>query len=125
MDARGLVRGFAPISKLLAGTRVFPLWGVLRHTGRTSGKVYATPVVALKTQDGFIIPLPFGEATQWIKNLAAAGGGAIRHAGREHKIGEPRTIDSQEAAAHLPGWIRAVAARFGIRQWVLVRRVSS
>lgn len=87
---RQLVRLVGPIATPIAGTRVFPLWGILRHTGRTSGKPYATPIVALPTPDGFIIPLPFGDATQWAKNLFAASGGSIRHAGREHRIAERR-----------------------------------
>ena len=121
---RQLVRLVGPIATPIAGTRVFPLWGILRHTGRTSGKPYATPIVALPTPDGFIIPLPFGDATQWAKNLFAASGGSIRHAGREHRIAEPKIIDSVAAAPHLPGFVRFMAGRIGLRHWVLVRRVS-
>ena len=35
-------------------------YGVLHHTGRRSGKEYATPVVAKITTGGVIIPLPYG-----------------------------------------------------------------
>jgi deazaflavin-dependent oxidoreductase (nitroreductase family) len=120
---RRLARPFGPIAVRLSGTRWFPLWAILRHTGRTSGRAYATPVAALATPDGFIIPLPFGDATQWAKNLLAAGRGSIRFAGREHQIAEPRIVD-REGAAALPPVIRFLAARLGIRQFVLVRRVS-
>lgn len=122
---RRLGRPFGPIAKPLAGRRWFPLWAIVRHTGRTSGKAYATPVVALHTPDGFLIPLPFGDATQWAKNLFAAGSGSIRSAGREHQIAEPRIIDREDAAAYLPGPIRFIAGRLGLRQWVRVHRVSS
>ena len=122
---RSLALLFEPLAKPLAGRRVFHLWAILRHTGRTSGKVYATPIVALATADGFMIPLPFGDATQWAKNLFAAGGGSLRFAGREHQIIEPRIIDRDEAAAHMPGLLHVLAGRLGLRQYVLVRRVSS
>jgi deazaflavin-dependent oxidoreductase (nitroreductase family) len=108
----------------MAGSRWFPLWAILRHTGRTSGKAYSTPIVALRTRDGFIIPLPFGDATQWAKNLFAAGGGSIRSAGREHQIAEPRIVEGEVAAAHLPALVRFLAGRLGLRQYVLVRRLS-
>lgn len=121
---RRLVRPFGPIAMPLAGTRWFPLWAILRHTGRTSGKAYATPIVARATPDGFIIPLPFGDATQWAKNLFAAGGGSIRFAGREHQIVEPRIVDREVAAAHLPPLLRFLSGRLGLRQWVLVQRAS-
>jgi deazaflavin-dependent oxidoreductase (nitroreductase family) len=121
---RALARPFGPIAQRMAGSRWFPLWAILRHTGRTSGTAYATPIVALHTSDGFIIPLPFGDATQWAKNLFAAGRGSIRSAGREHEIGEPRLVEGEEAAAHLPALIRFVSGGLGLRHFVLVRRIS-
>lgn len=124
LPIRAIARPFGPIANRFAGTRVFPLWAIVRHTGRTSGKAYATPVVARPTPDGFIIPLPFGDATQWAKNLFAAGGGSIRFAGREHQVAEPRIMDLEEAAPHLAPPIRFVARRLGLRHWVIVRRVS-
>jgi deazaflavin-dependent oxidoreductase (nitroreductase family) len=120
---RAIARPFGPIATRMAGSRLFPLWAILRHTGRTSGKPYATPVVALRTPDGFIIPLPFGDATQWAKNLFAAGGGSIRFAGREHTIEEPRIVDREAIAPHLPRVVRFAARRLGLRQFVTVRRV--
>lgn len=122
---RSLARLFGPLAKPLAGRRVFHLWAILRHTGRSSGTSYATPVVALATPDGFLIPLPFGDATQWAKNLFAAGGGSIRFAGREHRIAEPRIIDRDEAAAHMPRLLRIAAGGLGLRQYVLVRRLTA
>jgi len=125
LPIRALARPFGPIANRIAGTRVFPFWGIVRHTGRTSGTAYATPVVARPTRDGFLIPLPFGDATQWAKNLFAAGGGSIRFAGREHQVVEPRIIDLETASAHLPLPIRFASRRLGLRHWVTVRRVSS
>lgn len=121
---RRLAKPFGPVARPLAGTRWFPLWAILRHPGRTSGKAYATPVVALRTGDGYIIPLPFGDATQWAKNLFAAGGGSIRSAGREYDIGEPRIVEGEAAEAHLPSPVRFVARRLGLRQYVVVRRIG-
>ena len=122
---RAIAKPFGPLAKPLAGNRWFPLWAILRHTGRKSGAVYETPLVARPTPDGFIIPLPFGNATQWAKNLLAAGGGSLRFAGREHLIGEPRLVDLDEASAYLAAPIRFVSRRLGLRHWVLVRTVSS
>ena len=121
LPIRWLARSIEPIASHMAGTRWFPLWAILRHTGRTSGKVYATPVVGLRTPDGFLVPLPFGDATQWAKNLFAAGGGAIRFAGREYRIVEPRIVDREAAGAHLPAPLRFVAGRLGLREYVMVR----
>jgi deazaflavin-dependent oxidoreductase (nitroreductase family) len=124
LPVRWLARAVEPVASHLAGTRWFPLWAILRHTGRTSGKAYATPVVGLRTPDGFMIPLPFGDATQWARNLFAAGGGSLRFAGREYGIAEPQIVEHDEAKTHLPGILAFVTARLGLRQYVLVREVS-
>jgi deazaflavin-dependent oxidoreductase (nitroreductase family) len=122
---RAIAKPFGPIANRFAGTRIFPLWAIVRHTGRTSGKPYNTPVVARPTPDGFLIPLPFGDATQWAKNLFAAGGGSIRFAGREHQIREPRIMSLDEASVHLALPVRFSSRRLGIIQWVSVRKVGS
>jgi len=43
----------------------------LEHRGCTSGRTYRGPVVVIKTADGFLVPLPFGAATQWATNVLA------------------------------------------------------
>jgi deazaflavin-dependent oxidoreductase (nitroreductase family) len=121
---RAIARSFGPLANRFAGRRWFPLWVVLRHTGRTSGAAYATTVVALGTPDGFMIPLPFGDATQWAKNLFAAGGGSLRSHGREYRIVEPRIVDREAAGAYLPSYLRFAAGRLGLRQYVMVRCVE-
>ena len=121
---RRISRPLAPLARPLAGRRLLPLYAVLHHRGRTSGKAYATPVVALRTPEGFIVPLPFGDATQWARNLFAAGGGTLTYAGREYEVAEPRVIERDHAGTLLPGLIRFLAARVGIRQFVLVQRVK-
>jgi hypothetical protein len=61
----GATRVFNRFTMLLAGTRLLPLYGVLVHRGRRSGKTFRTPVVVRPTNDGFIIPMPWGQGTDW------------------------------------------------------------
>lgn len=120
---RALARPLGPLALPIAGRRWFPFYGILRHTGRTSGKAYSTPVVALPTSDGFLIPLPFGDATQWARNLFAAGGGSLRSAGREFRIGNPEVVDREVAEGRLPMFVRFLSRRVGLRQFILVRQI--
>ena len=116
---------FGSMSRPLAGSRWFPLWAVLGHTGRTSGTPYEIPIVALRRPDGYLIPMPFGESTQWAKNILAAGGGRIRRAGRTVAFDHPEIIPLEVADAELPAVIRFASRRFGIRLYMRVRRVVS
>jgi hypothetical protein len=49
-------------------------------------------VVARRTPDGFVIPLPFGEGVDWCRNVLASGGGVIRWSGAEHRVIDPAII---------------------------------
>lgn len=119
-----LVITLGPIGRPLAGTRWFPLWSILRHTGRKSGTSYSIPVVAFPSADGFVIPIPFGEQTQWLRNLIAGGGGGIRWRGREYAIDRPELVDLDDPPVResVPLPLRAASRRLGIRSWAHVRR---
>lgn len=47
---------------------------VLRHIGRRSGQSYRTPVFASYAGETVIIPLPYGEQVDWLRNILAQGG---------------------------------------------------
>src|SRR5215210_6593579 len=69
---------------LLAGTRFRPLYGVISHRGRRSGQLFRTPVVVRPTSDGFVVPMPWGERTDWNRNVRAAGACVIRWKDRDY-----------------------------------------
>jgi len=58
-----------------------PGFGVLHHRGRKSGREYQTPVKLFRHGDDYVITLPYGAGTDWVKNVVAAGGGDSRSAG--------------------------------------------
>lgn len=65
---------------------------VIRHRGRTSGRSYETPVVPFATDDGFLIALPYGPNTDWLKNVLASGSAILVTEGRTYTIGRPEII---------------------------------
>ena len=71
----------------LAGRRFLPLWAVLRHSGRKSGKQYAIPVAVIPTETTFIIAMPWGRGTDWVRNVLRPG--AVRSAGRVQTTSAP------------------------------------
>ena len=76
-----------------AGRRWNPLFAVVFHRGRRSGRIYATPVAARRVGEGFAISLAFGAQVDWYRNLVAAGGGIVRWRGREFSVSAPEAID--------------------------------
>jgi len=86
-----------PAMMRLAGRRYF-FAGVIRHTGRRSGREYATPIWAVPSADGFVVSLPFGEGADWLKNLLAAGRATIE----TWEVSEPVVVDREDARPLLP-----------------------
>ena len=91
-----------------------PLYGVIEHHGRRSGKTYHTPVVVRPTSDGFIVPMPWGEGTDWYRNVRAAGECVIRWKGRDYPLVQPEVLDATAAQTAFSASQRAALVRFGI-----------
>jgi deazaflavin-dependent oxidoreductase (nitroreductase family) len=75
---------------------------VIHHVGRRSGTVYQTPVDAVPTEDGFVIALPYGENTDWLKNVLASGLASIVHDGVTHAVDTPEVLSMVDAAHLFP-----------------------
>nr|WP_090343100.1 nitroreductase [Mycolicibacterium malmesburyense]CRL73898.1 deazaflavin-dependent nitroreductase family protein [Mycolicibacterium malmesburyense] len=112
-----------PAMMQLAGRK---LWyaSVIRHTGRRSGRHYATPVVADRIDDGFIIPLPYGTDVDWLRNVQASGEAIVTSRGRNYNLVEPRIINARTAGKLLSSRRRAYEC-FGIDDFLRLNRVGS
>ena len=73
---------------------------VVRHAGRRSGRTYETPVIAVQHDDGFLIALPYGERTDWLKNVLGKGSATIVTSGRMYEVDRPEVIPMAEATAY-------------------------
>jgi deazaflavin-dependent oxidoreductase (nitroreductase family) len=111
-----------PAMMKLAGRRHWYA-SVIRHRGRRSGKEYATPVVAEPTEEDFIVPLPYGENVDWLKNVVAAGRATIAAKGETYAVGEPEIIDAGAAFSLLRPRVRHKWRLFGIGRWLKVKRL--
>jgi deazaflavin-dependent oxidoreductase (nitroreductase family) len=105
-------RSTAPVMRALAGRRGFPLWAVVHHRGRRTGRDLAVPVAVMVTRDVFVIALPWGPRTNWVRNVLAAGTCVVRWNGSDHVVTAPVLLD---AAAARPYYGRAT--------WTIIQRV--
>ena len=105
----------------IAGRRYVPLYVLLRHQGRRSGRAYTTPVVAMRVPGGFAIPMAFGEGADWYRNIISAGGATIREGGTEHQLGDPAAIDPDSTTSPFAGWQRPVFRALGIRRFLYLK----
>jgi deazaflavin-dependent oxidoreductase (nitroreductase family) len=97
---------------------------VVRHVGRSSGRAYETPVTAVPTADGFVIALPYGPNTDWLKNVLASGSATIVHEGGTHRVEHPQIVATSEVAdLFSPGDQRAHRL-FRVEECLRVRRAE-
>jgi deazaflavin-dependent oxidoreductase (nitroreductase family) len=118
---RAIARGGGVPSRFVAGRRGFALLALVEATGRTTGRTYRIPVATAPTPDGFVIPLPFGGATQWARNVLATGHATIYWNGRSFAVSDPEIIPVSEAQQHFVAPIRLTLASVGIRDFLRVR----
>ena len=96
-----------------------PGFGVVEHRGRTSGRVYRTPVNVFRTEDGFAIALTYGRDAEWVRNVLAADGATVVSRGKATPVGRPRIVHD-ETRGYVPGPVRAILGRLDVDDFLLV-----
>jgi hypothetical protein len=94
---------------------------VIRHVGRVSGHTYETPVGPHAVGDGYVIALPYGSGTDWVRNVMAAGGAELVHEGRQVPVDRPEIVATSDVVEDLPASERRTLRIFGVGQCLRVR----
>jgi deazaflavin-dependent oxidoreductase (nitroreductase family) len=90
----------------------------IHHTGRKSGREYATPVWAHRVGQAFYIGLPYGTNVDWGHNVLAAGGCTIESGGVCYDTVSPAIVPAEEAAPQLPGLQRRMLGLMGVDSYL-------
>ena len=119
---RPMTKVLNPLVGKLAGRRHFPMAAQIQHVGRRSGRTYATPASA-HVHDGVILAaLTFGNQSDWVRNVRAAGGCTIRISGRTYQATNPEFRTREEAGPLLKAAFgpaqRAGMRMLGVRQFL-------
>src|SRR4051812_41964595 len=112
----------APLARPLAGRRYLPIWALVHHVGRKSSRAYTLPVAITGSSTHLFIPVPFGEGTQWVQNVLAAGGCTVRWKGRDIATTEPALVGEAEASAAFNRIERPVIRAAGLDSFLRLRR---
>jgi len=125
--ARRIVRFVAafvnPIVLLLAGRWFMPVVGILRHRGRRSGRMYATPIGMRRLGDGFVIPRTFGDNAAWYLNIKAAGKATVKYLGRTYELVDSEVVDYATAKPAFPRYELLQFRLIGINEYLRLRVV--
>jgi deazaflavin-dependent oxidoreductase (nitroreductase family) len=97
---------------------------VIRHVGRTTGRAYETPVGAVATDDGFVIALPYGPNTDWLKNVLASGSATIVDEGNTYDVDRPEVVPMAAAGRCFSSQDQRAHRVFGVDLCLRVRRLG-
>lgn len=120
---RRLTGAFNPVVLRFAA-RV-PMYVVLEHRGRRSGRAFRTPLAGIRVDSGFLLPLAFGEKANWVLNLRHSGGGVVEWRGRRIAVSDPDVVAWNEARTLIPRLQRLLAPVFGVKQFLRVHDATS
>jgi len=95
---------------------------VVRHVGRRSGRTYETPVVAARHDDSFLIALPYGKRTDWLKNVLGKGSATIVTNGRSYEVDRPEVIPMADATGYFRPKEQRMHRQFHVGDALLVRQ---
>jgi deazaflavin-dependent oxidoreductase (nitroreductase family) len=120
---RFVTRSIDPILSPVA--RRLPGFGILTHTGRTTGRSYHTPINAFRRGDNYLFFLTYGSDVHWVKNILAAGSCSLETRGRVVALVEPVLVTDPELR-RAPPVVRFIERRLaGVTQYVQMRAASS
>ncbi len=89
---------------------------ILRHTGRTSGRSYETPLGIEPTDDGFVIALVYGDDTQWLRNVLAAGSAEVVVDGQTYRVSKPEVVPVEDVMGYFKPSDGRLFGLFGVRR---------
>jgi deazaflavin-dependent oxidoreductase (nitroreductase family) len=102
-----------------------PVVGILRHRGRKSGRLYATPLGMRPHGDTFVMPRTFGARAAWYRNVLAAGSCVVTYKGKDYTLVDPEVIDYATAAPAFPRYERLQFRLIGINEYLRMRRAPA
>jgi deazaflavin-dependent oxidoreductase (nitroreductase family) len=113
-----------PLAMRTAG-KVDANTSVIRHVGRRSGRTYDTPIVAAAHDNDFLIALPYGDRTDWMKNVLANGKATIVTHGQTYEVNQPRRVPMSDATAFFGPKEQKLHRRYGVDSCLRVSRLPS
>jgi deazaflavin-dependent oxidoreductase (nitroreductase family) len=108
-----------PLTRRFAGR--LPGFAIVVHRGRSSGRVYRTPVNAFARPGGYVVALTYGPRADWVRNVLAAGECLLVVRGRRLRMTNPRVV--HDPARHgMPPPVRLILGLVDVDDFLLLDR---
>jgi deazaflavin-dependent oxidoreductase (nitroreductase family) len=106
----------------IAGKK-FGHFAILSHTGRKSGKLYKTPIIAEPVENGFVIALTYGRKVDWLANVLAKGSCSLYWKEKEYCLSKPEFVDNRTGLKAFPPPLNKVLGNIGIKYFLRLTKI--
>jgi hypothetical protein len=113
-------RIFNRVTLKFAGSAYSPI-SIIRHLGRCSGTIYATPIIVEPVGDTFLFALPYGSKVDWYRNILAAGRGTVIWHGKEYPVESPQPLPVGTGLHALPFILRLIVWIVGVQHFIQMK----
>jgi deazaflavin-dependent oxidoreductase (nitroreductase family) len=110
-----------PVTRLFAGH--LGGFGILRYTGRRSGRPRSTPLNVFRRDGRCIFALTYGSDAQWVQNVLAAGAATLDTGGRTVHLANPRL--TRDPGAMVPAVVEVMLAFLGTDEFLVMDEVPA
>ena len=110
-----------PVSRLVAGH--LPMFGIVRHKGRRSGRQYRAPVNVFRDGDDYLVALTYSSQVDWVQNVLAAGGCELETGGRVVRLTDPELFVDRERRL-MPFPVRLFLGLVNVTEFMRLRPVA-
>lgn len=100
-----------------------PGFAMVHHRGRRSGREYRTPVKVFRRGEEYVITLPYGRESDWVKNVIAAGGCELVVSRRRVRLIEP-VLFTDDGTVRIPTFLHLVLSRMKVTQFFALTPVQ-
>lgn len=111
-----------PVSRLVAGH--LPMFGIVRHKGRRSGRQYRAPVNVFRDGDDYLVALTYSSQVDWVQNVLAAGACELETGGRVVRLTDPELFVDRERRL-MPFPVRLFLGLVNVTEFMRLRPVAS
>jgi deazaflavin-dependent oxidoreductase (nitroreductase family) len=103
--------------------RKFGHFAILIHTGRKTGKVYRTPIIAEPVDGGFVIALTYGKKVDWLANVLAKGSCSLFWKEKEYTLFHPEFVNQMIGLNAFPTPLNKVLGKIGIEYFLRLTKI--
>jgi deazaflavin-dependent oxidoreductase (nitroreductase family) len=96
-------------------------FAVITHIGRKSGKLFKTPIIVRRVDEGFVAALTYGPTVNWYQNIVKAQHCIVLWHNKQYTSNKIESISTEKGLAAFPFPFNIVLKKRGTKDFILLK----